>query len=215
MNKLVPFITVEGGEGSGKSTILKKVFEKLKNNNIDVILSREPGGVEISEQIRNVIVDVKNNAMDKRTEALLYAASRRQHLIEKVIPSLNSGKIVLLDRFIDSSLAYQGYARKIGIEEILKINQFAIDGYMPDLTIFFDLDPKIGLERINKNSKREINRFDLERMEFHKKVREGYYLLLEKYPERIVKIDASKSIEEVTNDVYSLIEDKLKEFGIK
>lgn len=199
------FITLEGPDGSGKSTIIKLMEKYLEDNNINYISTREPGGINISEQIREIILNKENTAMDPRTEALLYAASRRQHLAERVIPAIEENKIVICDRFIDSSLAYQGYARGIGMEEVMKINKFAIDKYMPDLTIYFDLSPEIGLDRISKNKEREINRLDLEKVDFHRKVREGYLILLERYPERIKKIDASQSIEDVFNDVKKLM----------
>lgn len=200
------FIVFEGGEGSGKSTMLERTYEWLIDNNKECIKTREPGGIRISEEIRNVILDKDNTEMDGRTEALLYAAARRQHLVEKVIPALNMGKIVLCDRFIDSSLAYQGYARGLGIDEIMKINEFAIDGCMPDLSIFFDIDPEEGLSRINKDNNREVNRLDLEKMDFHNKVREGYNILLKRYGNRVKKIDASKSIDEVFLEVKNIIE---------
>ena len=204
------FIVFEGGEGSGKSTMLNRTFEWLKSINIECITTREPGGIEISERIREIILDKNNTAMDGRTEALLYAAARRQHLVEKVVPALEEGKVVLCDRFIDSSLAYQGFARGLGIDEIYEINKFAIDSYMPDLTIFFDIEPELGLSRINKDNSREVNRLDLEKIDFHNKVREGYNILLENYTERIKKIDASKSIEEVFLDVKNIIENYIK-----
>ena len=202
------FIVFEGGEGSGKSTILDLIYNWLKEENIDCIKTREPGGIKIAEQIRSVILDKDNTEMDGRCEALLYAAARRQHLIERVIPALEEGKIVLCDRFLDSSLAYQGHARGFGIDEIYNINKFAIGDYFPDLTVFFDLDPQIGLDRINKNKDREVNRLDLEKIEFHNKVREGYNKLLEKGSNR-VKIDASNSIDEVLEDVKSIIKSRL------
>lgn len=199
------FITFEGGEGAGKSSIIDKIGKEFDKAGIDYLITREPGGIQIAEDIRNIILDTTNTKMDERCEALLYAAARRQHLIEKVIPALNNGKIVLCDRFIDSSLAYQGYARGIGMENVLNINSFAIDNNMPDLTIYFDIAPEVGLERIRKNSNREVNRLDLEKMEFHYKVREGYKLLKEMYNDRIVEIDASKGIEEVFEDVKAII----------
>ncbi|MBE6047813.1 MAG: dTMP kinase [Clostridium sp.] len=204
MNKSC-FIVFEGGEGSGKSTILEMIYNWMIENNIDCIKTREPGGIKISEQIRNVILDKDNNEMDGRCEALLYAAARRQHLVEKIIPALESGKIVLCDRFLDSSLAYQGHARGLGIDEIYEINKFAINGYFPDLSLFFDLDPEIGLERINRNKDREVNRLDLEKIDFHNKVREGYNILLQSGKRNMVKIDASKSIEEVFESVKETI----------
>ncbi len=195
------FITFEGPDGAGKTTILKMVANHYK----DALLTREPGGIDIAEQIRNVILDKENTAMDPRTEALLYAAARRQHLIEKVKPALEAGRIVLCDRFVDSSLAYQGHARGLGIDEVLLINQFAIEQMMPHRTIYFDIEPEIGLKRISSNKGREINRLDLENLEFHSKVREGYHLLLDRFSERIVKIDASGSVEEVFNQTMKIL----------
>jgi dTMP kinase len=147
--------------------------------------------------------------MDGRTEALLYAAARRQHLVEKVIPALEEGNIVLSDRFIDSSLAYQGFARGIGIDEIWKINEFAISSVMPDLTLYFDLDPETGLARINKSTDREINRLDLEQLDFQKRVQEGYYKVIEKFPDRLYKLEASQGIEDVFEQALHAIDSLL------
>lgn len=191
------FISFEGGEGSGKSTILKLLADALTQKGFKVICTREPGGINIAEQIRSVILDKDNTAMDAKTEALLYAAARRQHLIEKVIPELEKGSIVLCDRFIDSSLAYQGYARGLGIDEIYSINKFAIDDNMPTLTLYLDVRPEVGLARIDKDGAREVNRLDLESMEFHFKVREGYQKLIERFPDRIKVINAENDIEGV------------------
>lgn len=204
------FIVFEGGEGSGKSTILEMIYNWMIENNIDCIKTREPGGIKIAEQIRNVILDKDNTEMDGRCEALLYAAARRQHLVEKVIPALESGKVVLCDRFLDSSLAYQGHARGLGIEEIYNINKFAIGEYLPDLSLIFDLDPETGLERINKNKDREVNRLDLEKIDFHNKVREGYNILLGSGNNNRVKIDASQTIDEVFESVKKVIKLHLK-----
>ncbi|NKE07836.1 dTMP kinase [Mesobacillus selenatarsenatis] len=191
------FITIEGPDGSGKTTILQMLAENLVNEGYEVVATREPGGIEIAEQIRKVILDPENTAMDPRTEALLYAAARRQHLAEKVKPALEEGKIVICDRFVDSSLAYQGYARGLGIDEVYSINEFAIENMMPAMTLYFDVAPEIGLERINKNKGREVNRLDLEKLEFHQKVREGYTILADRFSERIVKVDASKDLDTV------------------
>lgn len=204
------FITFEGGEGAGKSTAIKKVVEKLENEGYQIVLTREPGGTPISEEIRNIILDKKNTEMDERTEALLYAASRRQHIVEKIIPSIKEGKIVLCDRFLDSSLAYQGYARGIGIDKVLEMNLFATEGLEPDLTFFFDLDPEKGLERIAANSNREVNRLDVEKLSFHKKVREGFLMLAKRFEHRFVVIDASKDKDSVFQDVYNAIEERLR-----
>lgn len=205
------FIVFEGPEGSGKTTVGRIIETYLKELNIDFITTREPGGISISEKIREVILDKENTKMDGRTEALLYAAARRQHLVEKVIPALNAGKIVLCDRFVDSSLAYQGHARGLGMDEVMRINEFAIDGYMPNLSILFDLPPEIGLERIAQNNDREVNRLDLENLEFHHKVREGYLILCKEYSYRMKKIDASKTLDEVVEDTKNIIITLLKE----
>ena len=201
------FITFEGPDGAGKSTIIDMVAKQFGN----VLLTREPGGIDIAEQIRAVILNKENTAMDPRTEALLYAAARRQHLVEKVRPALDEGKIVLCDRFVDSSLAYQGYARGLGIEEVFAINQFAIENLMPELTIYFEIEPELGLKRINKNKGREINRLDLENLEFHQKVSEGYQLLIKRFPDRIRCVDASGTVEEVFQETLKIIEEKLSQ----
>jgi dTMP kinase len=191
------FFSFEGPDGAGKTTMIAKIETFLREKGFAVLSTREPGGVRIAEAIRSIILNPDHTEMDGRTEALLYAAARRQHLLEKIIPAVEDGNIVLCDRFVDSSLVYQGFARGLGVDEILQINQFAIDGYFPSLTIYFDIDPKIGLERIQKNKKREINRLDMESLSFHYKVREGYLKLAERFSERIVTIDASKPVDEV------------------
>lgn len=191
------FITFEGGEGAGKTTILYSLGNKLKKQGYDIVITREPGGIEIAEKIREIILDRHNTKMDSRTEALLYAAARRQHLVEKVLPALEKGNIVLCDRFIDSSLAYQGYARGLGMDEVFTINQFAIGDCMPDLTLFFDIEPKEGLQRIMANKDRERNRLDIETIHFHEQVYEAYNQLLHKYPDRYVSINAKQSLDEV------------------
>ncbi len=203
------FITFEGGEGSGKSSALRLLDEKLRAEGFQTVLTREPGGTPIAEQIRNVILDRANTAMDARTEALLYAASRRQHLVEKVWPAIKEGKIVLCDRYLDSSLAYQGGARGLGIDEILNVNLFATEGTFPDLTLLFDIEPELGLARIAKNAQREVNRLDLEKIAFHKGVRATFLSLAKRYPDRFVVIDASQSLEKVVDDAYKAIKERL------
>ncbi|MDY0943562.1 MULTISPECIES: dTMP kinase [Priestia] len=204
------FITFEGPEGAGKTTIIHMVQQKLIQDGYTIVLTREPGGIRIAEQIREIILNPSNTEMDSRTEALLYAAARRQHLVEKVIPELNKGNIVLCDRFIDSSLAYQGHARDIGVEDIFAINQFAIEQTMPQATLYFDIEPEVGLERINKGRKDEINRLDLESLDFHYKVRDGYLSLLSEFPERIRRIDANQPVEKVCEEAYKQIQLILK-----
>lgn len=193
------FITFEGGEGSGKSSAIKKIEEKLTEAGHKVVITREPGGVSVSEQIRNVILDI-NNAMSKETEALLYAASRTEHLYAKVIPLLNEGYVVLSDRYIDSSLAYQGHARGIGIERVLDINMFAKE-FLPKVTYFFDVKPEVGLARIRGRDK--IDRLDLETMDFHNKVYEGYNEVCRLYPERVKRINGERELEVIVDEVYN------------
>lgn len=200
------FITFEGGEGSGKSTVIKALEKKLSSD-YEILLTREPGGIKISEEIRQVILDKKNVEMDSITEAMLYAASRRQHLVERIIPALQNGKVVLCDRFVDSSLAYQGYARKIGIEKVFDINKLVIENYMPDLTILIECPPVVGLRRINGNEKREINRLDLENIEFHQRVQEGYNILKNRFKNRYRVVDGTKLIDEVIEECYKIIKE--------
>lgn len=199
------FITFEGPEGAGKTSVLELLMKDLQQLGVDAVFTREPGGIKIAEKIREVILNKDHIEMDSRTEALLYAAARRQHLVEKVIPSINSGKVVFCDRFIDSSLAYQGYARGLGIEEVLSINKFAIDGLMPDLTFYFQIDPEKGLQRIANSAEREQNRLDLEDISFHNKVQEGYAAVIERFKERIIVINADQTIDEVLNEVKSAL----------
>jgi dTMP kinase len=206
-------ITLEGVEGSGKSTLIQYLKELIESIGKKVIVTREPGGIEISEQIRTVILDTENTKMDGRTEALLYAAARRQHLVEQIIPALKEGYVVLCDRFIDSSLAYQGYARGLGIDEVLSINEFAIGSFMPNLTLYLDLDPQIGLSRIRKNKGREVNRLDLEEISFHLKVREGYEEVIKRFPDRIVRVDANQELDKVLSDTKQILLEKLKSEG--
>jgi dTMP kinase len=203
------FITIEGGEGAGKSTLIHALAQKAQAIGHEVMITREPGGIPIAEAIRAVILQKENTAMDARTEALLYAAARRQHLSEKVLPALQRSVVVLCDRFVDSSLAYQGHARGLGLEAVWEINRFATEGCMPDLTLYLDLDPEIGLERIQQNGEREVNRLDLESLAFHRLVREGYKLVESRFKERIVTIDASLSSEQITEKAWQHVAAKL------
>lgn len=202
-------ISIEGGEGAGKSTVIEKIASYLNNLARPYMVTREPGGVRISERIREIILEKDYTEMDARTEAMLFAAARRQHLIEKVLPAVLQGKIVIFDRFVDSSLVYQGYVRGIGVDEVYDLNLFATEGFLPDLTLYLDVEPELGLRRISDDPEREINKLDLEGIEFHKKVRDGYQILLGKYPERIKKIDAGESLENVLDAVIKEIEQRL------
>ena len=205
------FITAEGVEGCGKTTILKMVYETLVNQNYDILLTREPGGVKISEQIRGIILDKENKSLDDRSEALLFAASRRQLLVEKIWPALKEGKIVLCDRYVDSSLAYQGGGKKLGIDEVLSINLFATENTLPDLTVLFDIDPELGLKRIAQNSNREVNRLDLQELDFYNRVRNTFLELAKRYPERYVIVDASLPIDEVYKKVLEVVKNRIDE----
>lgn len=206
------FITLEGPDGSGKSTIIKRIGKYLKEKDMEFILTREPGGTLIGEEIRDIILDEKNKSMGDETEALLYAASRAQHIHEKILPALEDGKLVLCDRFLLSSLAYQGVGRDLGIERVKAINDFAIRGVYPDLILFFHIDPELTLKR--KTSHLGGDRLEQEGAVFHRKVYNGYMELLEKYPENVVVIDARKSIEEVLDMSIKEIEKLLKREGI-
>ena len=196
------FITLEGPEGSGKTSAIKLVKEQLEKEGHQIVMTREPGGTPISEQIRNVILDKNNTSMDYRTEALLYAASRMQHLKERVIPAINDGTVVICDRFLDSSLAYQGHARGLGMEAILRINHFALD-HLPDLTIFIDVKPEVALKRLSNRDKSD--RLDLESIKFHQDVYDGYLKVAEMYPDRVLKIDGNRELEEVVQDCVNKV----------
>ena len=192
------FITFEGPDGSGKTSVATAVCERLQQQGYEVVHTREPGGIEISEEIRNIILDPKNTAMDARTEALLYAASRRQHLVEKVFPAMKEGKIVICERFLDSSLAYQGYGRQLGFDEVLSINLFAIENTYPDMTIYLDVDEEIGLSRLANRSFKD--RLDQESIDFHHRVSQGYKEVLKRFKDRIEIVDASKDKETVIEE---------------
>lgn len=204
----IKFITIEGGEGSGKTSVIIKLIDELNKRGYQTLSTREPGGSKIAEEIREVILNVENTNMDYMTEALLYAASRRQHLEEVVKPAIKDGKLVICDRYVDSSLAYQGHARGLGIDNVYEVNMYATGGFMPDLTIFIDVPPEVGLSRIKKNN-RSVDRLDLEKMNFHNLVHEGYLKVYERFPERIVRIDGNKPIDEVYEDLLKIIDQKL------
>lgn len=196
------FITFEGPDGSGKSTIIKKVYDFLVEKGFDVIKTREPGGSPIAEKIRELILDTENTKMSYRAEALLYAASRAQHLEETILPALNDNKIVLCDRFLLSSLAYQGVGRDLGIENVKKVNEFAINGVMPDFVLFFDVDPITTLKR--KSSLDTADRLEKEDNYFHKRVYNGYKEILNS-EKNIEIIDATDSVDGVFNQCLDVL----------
>ena len=205
------FITIEGNDGSGKSTVIQSLKEQLAKLNLEVCYTREPGGSYVAEKIREVILDNDNIAMDDKTEALLYAASRRQHLKETVFPALEEGKIVVCDRFIDSSLTYQGIARGLGVDEVFNMNMFATEGFMPHLTIYLLVDPKIGLER--KSHQKELDRLEHEKLEFHEKVYNGYLMLADRFKDRVRIVNGNVTIEEECKAVNDIILSYIKERG--
>ena len=199
------FITFEGCEGSGKSTQLKMLSAYLEREKIPYIMTREPGGSPIAEDIRNIILDGKNTAMCDECEAMLYAASRIQHLREKVIPALEAGKLVICDRYVDSSLAYQGYARGLGLEYVADINKKALELGTPDLTVFLNISPEKAFER--KHGADENDRMEKQGLEFHKRVYEGYMRLLEVYP-RICAVECGGSKDETSKKIVALLKQK-------
>ncbi|GAX46979.1 dTMP kinase [Pseudolactococcus reticulitermitis] len=203
-------ITLEGPEGAGKTTILHKILPLLTQAGADILTTREPGGIRIAESIREIILAPENTAIDGKTELLLFAAARRQHLNEKVRPALAAGKIVMIDRFIDSSVAYQGYARGIKVADVEAINHFATDGLLPDLTLYFDVDTAVGLSRVMTGD-REVNRLDLETQDMHQKVRAGYQAIAKANPERIVTIDASQAIDQVVAATLATLQTRFPE----
>lgn len=192
------FISIEGPEGAGKTSLINALAPELRQNlKRPVLTTREPGGNPIAEGIRNMLAADTSVNMDARTEALLFAAARRQHLVETILPALAKDEIVLSDRYLDSSLAYQGGGRRLGVDDVLALNEFAIDHVLPDLTLYLDLPVEIGLERINQQRQSKIDRLDREKLDFHQRVRQTYLSLLERFPDRIVKIDANQPLEQV------------------
>ncbi|WP_024832837.1 dTMP kinase [Ruminiclostridium josui] len=193
------FITVEGTDGSGKTTQIKLMEEFLKSAGNEVVLSREPGGTQISEMIRDLILDPKNTDISPLTEMMLYAAARAQHVFQVIKPALDSGKCVICDRFVDSSFAYQGCGRGVDLKTVADVNRAAVDGIVPDITFFLDIDPHLAIQRRIKTT--GADRIEQEKMDFHTRVYEGYRKMALLYPDRIKTIDASKSIEEISSQI--------------
>ncbi len=199
------FISIEGPDGSGKSTQIENIKKFFENKNMEIIFTREPGGTAIGERIRDIILDNNCKEMDYMTEAMLYAAARAQHVSQVIKPALEEGKIVICDRFVDSSIAYQGYGRKLG-ESVSVINNYAVREYMPDVTFLMKIDPTIGKHRIREDQQ---DRLESEEETFHKEVFNGYLELEKKYPSRIFGIDASRSIDDIRDDIYKKLEEVL------
>ncbi len=202
------FISLEGIEGTGKTTQARLLSERLIEEGYEVILTQEPGGTVIGNRIREILLHVDHREMSYMAELLLYNAARAQHLSEKILPALNEGKVVITDRFTDSTVAYQGYGRGIDIQLIMSINDIATEGIKPHLTILFDLDVETGLQR-NKGINK-VDRLELEDIEFHKKVREGYLKIAEAETGRIKIVDASLSFEIVAQKVWEIVRWRLE-----
>ncbi|WP_208560256.1 dTMP kinase [Marinilactibacillus kalidii] len=211
------FITIEGPDGAGKSSLVKKLIPAIESmSERSLVVTREPGGSEIAEEIRNILLNPGHTAMDPRTEALLLAASRRQHVVEKILPALSRDEIVLCDRFVDSSVAYQGQARGIGMEKVIAINEFAIEGLKPDLTLYLDVEAEVGLARIrDKQSNRTQDRLELEAVTFHEEVRNAYHMMIQKEPKRFITIDASKNQDSVFEAAASTLSSAIEQFERK
>lgn len=203
------FITMEGPDGSGKSTQIQYMKEYFEANHIPCLFTREPGGTPISEKLRSIILDKENAEMCDMAEALLYAASRAQHVEELIKPALEAGTVVVCDRFIDSSIAYQGYGRELG-DAVRVINEYAICGCMPDVTFLMELDPSIGKSRINADVQ---DRLELEKIEFHNRVFEGYKEIAELYADRFVCVNAARTKEEIRADIIGHLEKLLQGRG--
>lgn len=197
------FITMEGPDGSGKSTQIALLKEYLEEEGYEVLITREPGGTVISEAIREIILNKEYTEMSSVTEMLLYASARAQLIAELVGPAINNGKAVISDRFVDSSLVYQGMARGLGVDTVYEVNKLAIGKYMPDVTFLLDLPAEVGISR--KKDQKELDRMELESLDFHRKVAEGYRQMAEKFPERIKTIDATLPIDEICGMIKEYI----------
>ncbi len=201
------FISVEGPDGSGKSTQVENIKKFFEDRGMEVVLSREPGGTVIGERIRSIILDKDLKEMDPMTEAMLYAASRAQHVAQVIAPAIEEGKVVVCDRFVDSSLAYQGFGRGLG-DAVAVINSYAVKGNMPDLTFLMKIDPETGIHRIER-SRAEQDRLEQEKMAFHRRVYEGFLELEKEHPDRIVGIDASLPMDRIRDLIFAKLEELL------
>jgi len=195
------FITFEGGEGSGKTTLIKSIKENLIEKKLDLIVTREPGSTPFGEQVRELVLMQLETKINSKAELCLFLASRAQHIKDVIKPALTDGKVVLCDRYNDSSIAYQGHARGLGIDEVIKFSSFIIEDCLPDLTLYLDIDPKTGLSRVQS----KYDRIESENFSFHNKIREGFHIIAQKFPDRIKIIDASKSKDEVFENAMHYI----------
>lgn len=206
------FITLEGPEGSGKTTQAYLLAEYLKEKGVDLVLSREPGGTSIGDKIRDILHDPANTEMFPWAEVLLYSASRAQLVAQTIRPSLEAGKVVICDRYADSTMAYQGYGRGLDLKALRELTQLATGGLTPDLTLYIDIQPELGLER-RLSGGDEWNRLDQETLDFHRRVRSGYLELIAMAPERWVTVDGSPSIDEVHRAVRSVVDKRMVRVG--
>lgn len=209
------FVTFEGIEGSGKSTQIKLLQQALEDKGLPVVLTREPGGTPIGDQIRQVLLDAKNKAMVPECELLLYYAARAQHVQEKVKPACQAGKVVLCDRFVDATMAYQGAARGLESDFLFELNDYVLNGFHADLTLLFDLPVEKGLARAKKRADEladsdKEDRFEQEAIDFHHKVRKAYLLLAKNNPDRFVVLNADQSVEDLQKDVWNAVAERLK-----
>ena len=209
------FISMEGSDGGGKSTQINLIKAVLQEWGVDLVCSREPGGTPIGEEIRRMLLNPENTDMDPRTEALLYAAARAQYVSQVVCPTMERGAVLLSDRFVDSSLVYQGVGRGFGVDTIEALNEFAIRGLMPDVTFIFYIDYEEGLRRKGMQNAGELDRMEQQAEAFHRRVNAGYLELAKRYPERIRLIDASRSVEEIHGDILRQIQQLLDIHGIQ
>lgn len=205
------FITLEGGDGAGKSTQIRNIERFFQRKGLVVVHTREPGGTPISEKLRNILLDNENSEMDPVTEMMIYAASRAQNVREKILPAIERGDIVICDRFVDSSVAYQAYGRQLGgmVEEV---NRHATGGLVPDITFWMDIDPEAGKARAAKAG--DLDRLELEKMDFHYRVYEGYRRIAEKDPDRVKRIDAADTVDNIRNHIYECLEELCRSKGI-
>ena len=200
------FITLEGGDGAGKSTQMKNIEKYFTDRGYTCIRSREPGGTAIGEKLREILLDTANSEMSDVTEMMIYAAARAQHVREFIRPALERGEIVICDRFVDSSIAYQACGRNLG-DMVATVNSYAIDGVMPDITFWMDIDPEAGRKRIGNREDSELDRLEREKMDFHYRVYDGYSRLCEEDSERVKRIDATGTIEEIKDEIFGYLDE--------
>lgn len=195
------FITIEGGDGAGKSTQIENIKKYFENKDYKCRITREPGGTPIGEKLREILLDPANKEMSGTTEMLIYAASRSQHVAEVIRPAVECGEIVICDRYVDSSVAYQAFGRNLG-DAVWEVNKYATSGCMPDITFWMDIDPEAGRKRIVTRENPKLDRLEQEKLDFHYRVYEGYKSISEKHPDRVKRIDATRTIEEIKDEIY-------------